>query len=117
MKIKYSDRLKNAVKHWEQSKKKPAFIREMAQLPKREQSESYCKNCAGMGVHYVTFTNGGAFQSPPSGNAPTLYWDGKDKSQWREGWYSVDNSEAYECPTCQKYERATIDMDTGEVLR
>ena len=79
---------------WEKMSK-PAFVRVHQQ--DNENSKS-CKNCAGMGLIYISFCAGRANDTPEDKKRPHTWFDGNEK--YFKGWYAIENTLGFPCVKC-----------------
>lgn len=57
-----------------------------------------CPNCQGVGFIILNLAKAGPFKSPPGG--VITWFDGNEK--YRQGWYVIDKTLAFDCPECHK---------------
>lgn len=86
------DDVKDEIWVWRQSGK-AAFIRVVPQTANEED----CRNCAGVGVVYVSFCSAGPFKYAPGSLA--TYFEGGPMAG--AGWYTIEETKSYPCPHCQ----------------
>jgi len=79
---------------------RPCFIRAV-ELDDRY--TGYCRNCAGLGVVLISFSDSGPFHDIPTTRKPITFFDGD--GQTGKGWYILGKTEEFTCPHCKGISR------------
>ena len=61
--------------------------------------DTYCRNCAGMGIISIRFADKGPYKFVPQTDRAITWFDGDGIT--RKGWYILEPTRGFTCPHCK----------------